>query len=184
MLAEIEPSRQITGGVWYSEQEFDSEYISILLKTCHAFIRDPVRGNAAPPATHDGEQRGRSLTPSPPGTHEGVRCLCNQMRQGASGTNTPIHMVPPVTVEDVAKHIEQTEISTIKLNEEDIRTILNTLVLDGKIALIAPNMYRPSADIEDTILPARHTGITEMPCSVCPVRHRCRAGAGPLPREE
>ena len=48
MLAEIEPSRQITGGVWYSEQEFDKDYIDILLKTCHLYIREPVTHALAP----------------------------------------------------------------------------------------------------------------------------------------
>jgi len=42
MLAGIEPSRQITGGAWYSEQEFDSEYINVLSQTCLAFIQSKV----------------------------------------------------------------------------------------------------------------------------------------------
>lgn len=43
MLAGIEPSRQITGGAWYSEQEFDSEYINVLSQTCLAFIQSKAR---------------------------------------------------------------------------------------------------------------------------------------------
>jgi DNA-directed RNA polymerase III subunit RPC6 len=42
MLADVEPSRQITGGAWYSEQEFDAEFIAVLLRMCHAYVRDPV----------------------------------------------------------------------------------------------------------------------------------------------
>jgi len=45
MLAGIEPSRQITGGAWYSEQEFDSEYINVLSQTCLAFIQSKVRSS-------------------------------------------------------------------------------------------------------------------------------------------
>ena len=49
MLADIEPSRQITGGAWYNEQEFDSEYITILSRACHTFVRNPVCKHAPTP---------------------------------------------------------------------------------------------------------------------------------------
>jgi len=42
MLYEIEPSRKITGGAWYSEQEFDSEFIEMLQKQCFNFIYSKV----------------------------------------------------------------------------------------------------------------------------------------------
>ena len=38
MLYELEPSREITGGAWYTEQEFDGEFISVLTDLCHKFI--------------------------------------------------------------------------------------------------------------------------------------------------
>eukprot|EP00899_Mesostigma_viride_P027464 jgi/Mesvir1/7902/Mv11833-RA.1 len=39
MLMELEPSREITGGAWYTEQEFDAEFIHVLTDQAHAFIR-------------------------------------------------------------------------------------------------------------------------------------------------
>ncbi len=42
MLFEIEPSRKITGGAWYSEQEIDSEFIEILQKQCYRYIFSKV----------------------------------------------------------------------------------------------------------------------------------------------
>jgi DNA-directed RNA polymerase III subunit RPC6 len=38
MLYDLEPSREITGGAWYTEQEFDTEFINILCEQCVNFI--------------------------------------------------------------------------------------------------------------------------------------------------
>lgn len=38
MLYELEPAREITGGAWYTEHEFDSEFIGVLQHACHQFI--------------------------------------------------------------------------------------------------------------------------------------------------
>ena len=38
MLYELEPSREITGGAWYTEQEYDAEFISVLREQCVNFI--------------------------------------------------------------------------------------------------------------------------------------------------
>ena len=38
MLFELEPSREITGGAWYTEHEYDSEFINVLREQCVKFI--------------------------------------------------------------------------------------------------------------------------------------------------
>ena len=38
MLYELEPSREITGGAWYTEHEYDAEFISVLRDQCVKFI--------------------------------------------------------------------------------------------------------------------------------------------------
>lgn len=44
MLFELEPSREITGGAWYTEHEYDAEFINVLREQCVKFIysRDRV----------------------------------------------------------------------------------------------------------------------------------------------
>eukprot|EP00743_Colponemidia_sp_Colp-15_P002428 GILK01002632.1.p1 GENE.GILK01002632.1~~GILK01002632.1.p1 ORF type:complete len:289 (-),score=49.54 GILK01002632.1:117-956(-) len=39
MLYELEPSREVTGGAWYSEQEFDQQFISVLSENCLTYIQ-------------------------------------------------------------------------------------------------------------------------------------------------
>lgn len=38
MLFELEPSKELTGGAWYTEQEFDAEFIEVLRDHCLKFI--------------------------------------------------------------------------------------------------------------------------------------------------
>ena len=38
MLYELEPSREITGGAWYTEHEYDAEFINVLRDQCVKFI--------------------------------------------------------------------------------------------------------------------------------------------------
>ena len=38
MLSEIEPSAEITGGIWYSESEFNTKLIDVLCEKCVEYI--------------------------------------------------------------------------------------------------------------------------------------------------
>jgi len=38
MLYDLEPSREITGGAWYTEHEYDAEFINVLREQCVKFI--------------------------------------------------------------------------------------------------------------------------------------------------
>ena len=43
MLFHLEPSVEMTGGPWYTDNELDSEFIKLLCSACLRFIRDRVR---------------------------------------------------------------------------------------------------------------------------------------------
>jgi len=38
MLYDLEPDNSITGGTWYSDQDFESEFVEILNQQCHRFL--------------------------------------------------------------------------------------------------------------------------------------------------
>lgn len=42
MLYDIEPDRSITGGSWYSGNDFESEFIEVLAQQCHRFLWEKV----------------------------------------------------------------------------------------------------------------------------------------------
>ena len=43
MLAHLEPSVELTGGPWYTDNELDTEFIKLLSTACLHYIHDRVR---------------------------------------------------------------------------------------------------------------------------------------------
>ena len=43
MMAHLEPSVELTGGPWYTDNELDTDFIRLLCSACLRFIRDRVR---------------------------------------------------------------------------------------------------------------------------------------------
>ncbi|EIE24611.1 RNA polymerase Rpc34 [Coccomyxa subellipsoidea C-169] len=40
ILFELEPARELTGGAWYTGQDFDAEFIQVLQQACHKYIEN------------------------------------------------------------------------------------------------------------------------------------------------
>jgi DNA-directed RNA polymerase III subunit RPC6 len=38
MLFELDPSREVTGGAWYTEQDYDAEFVDVVKQQCLHFI--------------------------------------------------------------------------------------------------------------------------------------------------
>ena len=43
MLAELKPSKEHTGGAWYTDQTFDAEFVNVLKQQCVQFVVRQVR---------------------------------------------------------------------------------------------------------------------------------------------
>ena len=43
MLFNLQPDRSVTGGAWYSDQDFESEFVEVLNQQCYKFLQDKVR---------------------------------------------------------------------------------------------------------------------------------------------
>ena len=59
MLFELEPSREVTGGAWYTDSQFDSEFIAAVQQLCLAHI---IKQVGLPPREAG---RGRRCYPTP-----------------------------------------------------------------------------------------------------------------------
>ena len=86
MCYEVEPSTEITGGAWYTEQELDSEFIGVLQEACYKFI-------------------------------------ANKERLGL------------VTLEMIHAFIKSAEIARVVLTLEEVRTLVETLIYDGRVEM-------------------------------------------------
>lgn len=147
MLYDVEPAQSVTGGAWYSDQDFESEFVEVLNQQCFKFLEQRAmiaRDTKSDPIA----QRNASFT--------------------------PLH--------DVWKFISELGISKVKLTREDIETILNTLIYDGKCerSIVASaggsgdsgkvQLYRAINPLVET------TGLMRMPCGSCPVFDKCYEG--------
>lgn len=139
LLYNLEPDRSLTGGAWYSDQHFDSEFVDILNQQCCRFL----------------EQRA-------------VRA-----RQVAGGP-IAVRNASYVASKEVLKHISDLGITKVQLSIEDIETILETLVFDGKVERSVA-----SEGAEGVKLYRAVTGLLPtptlmcIPCGVCPLIKEC-----------
>ncbi|KAI8972446.1 RNA polymerase Rpc34 subunit-domain-containing protein [Trametes punicea] len=105
MLAHLEPSVEMTGGPWYTDNELDTEFIKLLCSACLRFIRD----RSAP------KQRGGDAS-------------------SASAVLYPISAAPAYpTAQQVLTFLSKSRITETQLNVEHVEMLLNVLVLDGEI---------------------------------------------------
>uniref|UniRef100_H2YJT7 DNA-directed RNA polymerase III subunit RPC6 n=1 Tax=Ciona savignyi TaxID=51511 RepID=H2YJT7_CIOSA len=57
MLFNLQPDRSVTGGAWYSEQDFESEFVEVLNQQCYKFLQQKSNNalnetNLSPTATN------------------------------------------------------------------------------------------------------------------------------------
>ncbi|XP_071484747.1 DNA-directed RNA polymerase III subunit RPC6-like [Diadema antillarum] len=154
MLFNLEPDPSVTGGTWYSDQEFESEFVEVLNQQCFKFLLQKVE-NAA-------------------GSHADPLLRRNQSYASS---------------EEVWKFITELRISKVDLSVEDITTILNTLIYDGKVEMTvsvgAGSSSSTSSDqvkVYRAIQPlTKPTGLMKSPCGVCPVFNQCYEGGAISP---
>ncbi|XP_054153478.1 DNA-directed RNA polymerase III subunit RPC6-like [Oppia nitens] len=141
MLYDVEPDRSVTGGSWYSGNDYESEFIEVLAQQCLRFLWEKTN-----------KEKQNAKNPI--------------ARQNQSF----------VTSRDVLKFINDVGISKVELSVDDIESILDTLVYDGKVdkhvstentSTGSNKLYRYITSL------AKDPGFMRMPCSVCPVYKDC-----------
>ncbi|XP_065225308.1 DNA-directed RNA polymerase III subunit RPC6 [Planococcus citri] len=138
MLYDLEPDRSLTGGAWYSDQDFESEFVDVLNQQCYKFLETK-----------------------------------REKAREAVGSPLTINNNSYASVIDVWKFINQLGISRIELSEDDIKTILQTLIYDGKVerklTIGGGHLYKAI----ETLLPP--PGLARTTCGICPVFKNCDA---------
>ncbi|KAF9224757.1 hypothetical protein BS17DRAFT_778990 [Gyrodon lividus] len=111
MLAHLEPSVELTGGPWYTDNELDTEFIKLLSTACLHYIRD------------------RSF-PKQPGK-SGKRSSQSQQRLYAIGA-APSYP----SAQQIQHFLSKSKITETELGVEHIEMLLRVLELDGEIEKI------------------------------------------------
>ena len=130
MLFDVTPSKEITGGPWYTEQEFDHQFVEEL---CHFIIE--------------------------------------YIRRKEVANSDEIHQT-----------VSSSGISTVELSPEETDLVIQTLVFDGRLEKVSPEvvrvLQRDTRKIhykvcKEVMAP---NYLTSAPCGVCPVAAQCTDG--------
>ncbi|KAL4072206.1 RNA polymerase Rpc34 subunit-domain-containing protein [Scleroderma yunnanense] len=108
MLAHLEPSVELTGGPWYTDNELDTEFIKLLSTACLHYIRD------------------RSFP-----KQSGKRFSQNQLRLYAIGA-APSYP----SAQQIQHFLSKSKITETELGVEHVEMLLRVLELDGEIEKI------------------------------------------------
>ncbi|XP_057373452.1 DNA-directed RNA polymerase III subunit RPC6-like [Daphnia carinata] len=142
MLFNLQPDRSVTGGSWYSDNEFESELVDVLNQQCYRILQQKAEGAKQKPLEGPLVVRNASFLSS----------------------------------KEICQIISDLKIVKFNLTVEDIETILDTLVYDGKIEMsttsdgYSDGQVKTYRTVEKLLSSA---GIVRIPCGVCPVIKMC-----------
>ena len=150
MLYELEPSREITGGAWYTEHEYDAEFIHVLREQCVKFIL--ARGKVTLEDVCDFVKQTK-LSHVELGQEEVLQIVNTLVYDGKVDAHEELELDKERDPDDpAAEHGGD--------DDDDLDYMENVIVV-----------YRPAS------LPIpESSAFTAVPCGVCPVFQECAPG--------
>jgi DNA-directed RNA polymerase III subunit RPC6 len=149
MLYELEPSREITGGAWYTEHEYDAEFISVLREQCVKFIMS--RGKVTLDDVCDFVKQTK-LSHVELGQEEVLQIVNTLVYDGKVDAHEEV--VPDPDAEEDGEELHRSD----EDDEDDLE--------ENVVVVYAP----ASLPIPET------SAFTSVPCGVCPVFAECTPG--------
>ncbi|CAG0883286.1 unnamed protein product, partial [Darwinula stevensoni] len=143
MLQDTVPDRSLTGGAWYSEQDFEAEFVAVLMQQCYRYLQE--------------------------------KAVAAKKVQGGP---LAIRNASFVSSAAVCTFISELGISKVALSLDDIETILNTLIFDGKVEKSIAVSGESGAGTDTKLFravesPLTAPGLVRMPCGICPISKNC-----------
>lgn len=196
MLYNLEPSIEVTGGPWFSENELDLQFIEEMCKVCLRFIENKQNSNNNSNNSNNSNNRSPLASSFSFGTLDNSNNSNNNDNNNNNynnnnyNNNNNYHLYPPsydnfASVDEIHSFIIEKQITTASLTKEDMELLINRLVLDGMIERISVggasgtpvykrSSFKGAAD-EDRK--------NEIPCIRCPVKRLCSKGGIINPEE-
>lgn len=161
MLYGLEPDKSVTGGAWYSETEFESEYVQVLHEQCYNFVKS--RSSATEGADF-AESRDATLVSS-----SDVKDFINNSKiSNIQLTLQDIEMVLETIVFDgLIEKITVTKQEDVPVKSEKALTSDEEETEPSHITYC----YRATPKLVES------SGVMRVPCGQCPYMHECRPGA-------
>ncbi|EDO36547.1 predicted protein [Nematostella vectensis] len=153
MLFNLEPDESVTGGAWYSDQDFEAEFVEVLNQQCFKYLEQKAEKLHADPVA----RRNASYAPA-----EDVWKYITQL--GISKVQLSVHDI-------------ETILSTLIFDGRVETTIVSAGTSTSRTAVSGQKtLYRAIFPIVPS------TGLMTSPCGVCPVIDHCRDGAAISPK--
>ncbi|KAH0618170.1 hypothetical protein JD844_017160 [Phrynosoma platyrhinos] len=180
MLYNLQPDRSVTGGAWYSDQDFESEFVEVLNQQCCKFLQTKVSISfleITVTAQLMGEMDKMAVMQ--------VELLVRSEYFDGSTYNLALSCRNQSAQQIRNKQwIRTPENDDVELSMEDIETILNTLIYDGKVEMTIIAAKEATAGSVDgrmklyrAVNPIiQPTGLIRTPCGLCPVFDDCHEG--------
>ncbi|CAF0734170.1 unnamed protein product [Adineta ricciae] len=146
MLYEMTPDPSITGGTWYSDHEFEAEFVRVLNEQCARLLDERLE--------------------------ESIKKFPNDpfLRRTSAFMSS----------NELVALINEMGIATVSLTVQDIESILNTLIYDGKIEKTTVASTTTTAEggakqhlYRSVVAILESSPVVRNPCGICPVFKDC-----------
>lgn len=178
MLYDLEPDLSVTGGVFYNDGTFDTEFARELEKICFRFAQEKAvnaqregaaSGRAAVNVRIERDGNDKEDTAK---TDKQARFLQVDMRPSEAAARTAFG------ADETLAYLERLRCFNVSLQGGDVEQVLRALVFDGKLEEVRQfnstriNEAKKYRVARDYLL----AGMAHAPCSVCPLFRDCRPG--------
>ncbi|XP_067136463.1 DNA-directed RNA polymerase III subunit RPC6 [Centruroides vittatus] len=152
MLYNVEPDRSVTGGAWYSDQEFESEFVDILNQQCYRYLQQKV-------------DNAKSLCMDP----------ISERNASYVSSKEVLEYITKLGISKVQLKLDEIEniLDSLIYDGKAEKTVVAATTSHNKNGMT--NLYRA---IDPLI---QSTGLMRIPCSVCPVFEDCHEGGAISP---
>ncbi|XP_022646169.1 DNA-directed RNA polymerase III subunit RPC6-like isoform X2 [Varroa destructor] len=145
MLYELEPDRSVTGGAWYSGQEFESEFVEILQQQCYRFL------------AHKGKNAAEKYQDD----------VVNMRNNSVASTKEVWSFIKQLGISKVELDVEDINVilGTLRFQGKVVRSVSSEKLKDS-------NDYLCLWAALDSLYQSP-MAICNIACGRCPVRHDC-----------
>lgn len=185
MLSHLEPSEENTGGAFFTDGEMDVGLIEGLSEVIIRYVAGQSwveqKGSTKKELKRKREADGEASNSADAAQEPEPPRYKPMLRRGhVLVPHRPDYTGYP-TAENILEDIKARGIinDSLKLNEEDIRALCDTLVFDGRLEHMYAGGFRTVRRPPDEGDNGPGNGLSQAPCSQCPVFDICEEG-GPV----
>jgi DNA-directed RNA polymerase III subunit RPC6 len=156
MLFDVQPSKDVTGGAWYTDQELDQEYVDEITGFVVSWIRRKVTLLFVASVRRAAKISHWITITQTLGTSRAAK----------------LAMSTVVSVSDVQQALAQSNISSTVLTHSDIHSLLRMCIYDGTLEMYRAG-YRAIPTAGSDANESQLEEVTQSPCGICPVAKFC-----------